>query len=149
MPSKGCDNAAVPAAEVPPIEGAASVVEWFGYWPTFHDAEVLSILLDRWGVSKVKIHVWERTREVDDRGYYMSRKHAFVTFELEELCWEDEAAMELHGFNHQNVLGSLQVEAVDGRYRLVLWSIFGVDGFLSCERMRVRLEPAMPSRAGQ
>jgi hypothetical protein len=27
--------------EAPDIPGAADVIAWFGYWPTFHDAGVL------------------------------------------------------------------------------------------------------------
>ena len=33
--------------EAPDIPGAQDVIAWFGAWPTFHDAEVLSISLDR------------------------------------------------------------------------------------------------------
>jgi hypothetical protein len=35
--------------EVPDIPGADDVVKWFGYWPTFHDAQILSITLNRSG----------------------------------------------------------------------------------------------------
>jgi len=41
--------------EAPDIPGAADVIAWFGYWPHFHDAEVLSITLDRSGESQVAI----------------------------------------------------------------------------------------------
>jgi len=31
------------------VPGAAEIVNWFGYWPTFHDAEIVSIELKRAG----------------------------------------------------------------------------------------------------
>ena len=41
----------------PQIKGTEHVVKWFGYWPTFHDAEVLSISLDRRTGARVSIYV--------------------------------------------------------------------------------------------
>jgi len=69
--------------ETPNIPGAADVVAWFGYWPTFHDAEVLSITLERSGTSRVVIHAFEMTPELDETSHYISAKHAVVTFLLE------------------------------------------------------------------
>jgi hypothetical protein len=51
-------------SEAPDIPGAALVVGWFGYWPTFHDAEVLSIFLDRTGESRIAIQVFEKPTAV-------------------------------------------------------------------------------------
>jgi hypothetical protein len=68
--------------EAPDIPGAADVVAWFGHWPTFHDAEVLSITLDRSGESRVAIHAFAKTAEVDSSGHYVTTKHAVVTFFL-------------------------------------------------------------------
>lgn len=45
--------------EVPDIPGAKDVSAWFGYWPTFHDAEVLSISLDRANGCVVSIRSFE------------------------------------------------------------------------------------------
>jgi hypothetical protein len=53
----------------PQIAGAEHVVKWFGYWPKFHDAEVLSISLDRRTGARVSIYVVERTSDVDSAGY--------------------------------------------------------------------------------
>ena len=69
--------------ECPPIEGAQNVVNWFGYWPTFHDAEVVSIMLNRAGSSELKVHAFETTSDVDPAGYFVSRKHAILTFGFE------------------------------------------------------------------
>ena len=133
-------------AEPPEIPGADQVVQWFGYWPSFHDAEVLSIKLDRPGTSYVQIHTWEKTSEVDASGYYVRTKHAVVTFLFEGFLMDREgiSRMRIEWFNNQNVLTSLRVVRVPDGYSLSLDSIFGVDACIDCERISVRLEPGMP-----
>jgi hypothetical protein len=42
---------------------------------------------------------WERTDQLDSGGYYVARKHAIVTFILNDI-----RELELDGFSHQNVL---------------------------------------------
>jgi hypothetical protein len=53
----------------------------FGTWPSFHDAEVLTVRLDRSGNSaddgpalEAAIHVFRMTSEIDSRGYYVSKR---------------------------------------------------------------------------
>ena len=81
------------------MPGAAELFDWFGFWPTFHDGEVLSLHLDRAGPSHLRVHTWERTNELDSRGCYVVRKRAIVTFILEQI-----SELELDGFSQQNVL---------------------------------------------
>ena len=78
------------------VPGADALIEWFGRWPSFHDAEVLSINLNRSGPSCVRIHTWEMTSEVDARGYYVHQKNVIVSFFLEGLKDIEQA-----GFSHQ------------------------------------------------
>ena len=66
--------------KAPDIPGAADVVAWFGYWPSFHGAEVLSILLDRSAGAQVAIHAFDMTADLDAGGHYVLAKHAVVTF---------------------------------------------------------------------
>jgi hypothetical protein len=132
--------------EVPDIPGADDVVKWFGYWPTFHDAQILSITLNRSGESQVVIHAFERTSEVDPRGYYVLAKHTIVTFALEGFPLNEEGITKtrIDFFNHQNVLGGASIEKISNGYLLVLDGIFGVDGSIACERIKVKLQPGMP-----
>ena len=67
-------------AEIP---SASALVEWFGYWPSFHDAEVLSILLKREGESCVKVHTFQMTNDLNASGHYGCIKHVTVNFLLE------------------------------------------------------------------
>src|SRR5262249_21269440 len=98
--------------EAPEIPGATHVIAWFGYWPTFHDAEVLSITLDRLLGCRVAIHVFEMTPEVDSRGHYASAKHAVVTFCLEGFPQGQYGITNtrIESFNHQNVLSGVSVK---------------------------------------
>ena len=67
------------------LPGAENLIEWFGRWPSFHDAEILSIELNRLGASRIRIHVWNRLADVDTRGFYKHDKHCTVTFKLEQI----------------------------------------------------------------
>lgn len=121
------------------IPGASELVAWFGFWPTFHDGEVLSLHLNRAGPSRVRIHTWERTNELDSRGYYISRKHVIVTFVL-----EDVSELELNGFSCQNVLSELLLTKDPSGYKLELGPCYGMYGTITAGSIRVELEPGIP-----
>jgi hypothetical protein len=133
--------------EAPEIPGASEMVAWFGHWPTFHDAEVLSISLNRSGESHVEIHAWETTPEVDPGGYFVRAKHAVVTFRMAGFPRDGEGITrtEIAYFNGQNVLSSAAVRKTQNGYELVLDGIYGVDGSIFCEQMSVELEPGIPA----
>ena len=132
--------------ETPDIPGAETVVAWFGYWPTFHDAEVLSIVLDRSGPSTVAVHVFESTSEVEADGYYRLIKHAVATFSIGEFYPDHEGVTDtrIDFLNHQNVLQSAWIEKTPQGHLLRLAGIFGVDAFLSCRDLKVMIEAANP-----
>ena len=133
-------------SEIPDIPGAAAVVAWFGHWPTFHDAEVLSIFLDRSGESRIAMHVFEKTSDVDSSGRYVLTKHATVTFCLEGFPQDQQGITNtrIEFFNHQNVLSGATVTKTAEGYELALEGIYGVDGSFHSERMSVKLEPGVP-----
>ena len=89
------------AAIVGDIPGGPELLQWFaGRMPRFHDAEVISLALDRETACAIlKIHAFEMTSEVDARGYFVCTRHVVVTFKLSWI-----GSMELDGFNHQNAL---------------------------------------------
>lgn len=53
------------------VENAAALEAIFGRWPSFHDAEVLRVALDRSGddgpTLELVVHVFVMTGEVDAR----------------------------------------------------------------------------------
>ena len=42
--------------EIREIHGAAELHDWFGYWPNFHDAEIINLHLNRTGSSSLRVH---------------------------------------------------------------------------------------------
>ena len=117
------------------IAGADRLTSRFGGWPSFHDAEVVRLVLDRRGANgpsaDLVVHAWLKTDKVDDRGYYVREKHTLVRFFFERIT-----AIELSEFNHQNVLFGLDVaeEMVEGEraFRVTLDSSYGLSGSLVC-----------------
>jgi hypothetical protein len=121
------------------IPGANEVIAWFGYWPSFHDAEVTLIELARSDPSRVDVHAFESTEEINAKGQYVSRNHAVVSFlvgGIQELT--------LTGFNHQNVLSGLRLARVEEGYQLTLEGCYGIDGVITAESLRIALRPSVP-----
>jgi hypothetical protein len=122
------------------ITGADRLTSRFGGWPSFHDAEVVRLVMERDGAigpsAEMVVHVWLMTDKVDDRGYYVLEKHTLVRFRFERI-----AAIRLAGFNYQNVLFGLEVaaETVEGEqaFRVTLDSSYGLSGSLVCGRVVV------------
>ncbi len=99
------------------VHGAEQLVRVFGYWPSFHDAEVLRFCLDRsghegaWGpTAECIVHVFEMTSEVSPEGYYILKNHSLVTFRFLEVV-----EIELFDFNHQNALWGLEITNIAER----------------------------------
>lgn len=98
-----------------PITGSEKLTNIFGYWPSFHDAEVLELHLWRgyvepdknsyiFPVLTLRVHVWEMTKEVDEHGFFVLRHHTLVT-----LRFRDVEDLKMDGFNHQNAIFALSI----------------------------------------
>lgn len=90
------------------ILGSEKLTNIFGYWPSFHDAEVLELHFWRGHIDEergiydfpvlvLKIHLWELTKEVTPEGYLVLRHHTLTT-----LRFRDVSNFQMEGFNHQN-----------------------------------------------
>lgn len=117
----------------PDIPGSDETVSWFGYWPSFHDAEILEVHLDRADASWIKVHAWTSGMV---NGHYKSDHHAIVTF-----TFEGVRNLELSDFSPQNVIFGLEVEKSADRFRLTLTPCYGMAGFIESDRIRVEVEP--------
>jgi hypothetical protein len=136
-------------AEIP---GGPELLAWFGRVPGFHDAEIVQLELNRRRPSKLAIHFWNMLSDTDERGYFILDRHAVVTFTLVDII-----DIQLDGFNHQNVLGSLHLlrgpERPDREtlytssltdYEIVLEPCFGTDGRIRCRSLTIALAPGKP-----
>ena len=92
------------------IDKSEKLANIFGYWPSFHDAEVLDLHLWRGHIDRenkvykfpvltLKIHAWELTSEVDSNGYFVLRHHTLVM-----LRFRDVKDFRMEGFNQQNAI---------------------------------------------
>ncbi len=111
------------------LTGAEAVRQWFGNWPGFHDAEVISLSLARKGQSVLRVYP-----------YYL-HKPAVVDF-----IFENVTGIELQDFSGQNVIMSLGIETAtdqngDKVYRLVLGPCYGLAGRIDAKSLRVELSP--------
>jgi len=129
------------------IEGSEKLVSRFGYWPTFHDAEVVHFNLWRGNIGSnpegdwtepellSKIHVWEMTNEVDDKGYLVHRHNTLVTLRFSGI---DQFTMD--GFNHQNAIMGLSIAPSDdmsGRYQVIFAPAFGIGAEFTCSSISI------------
>ena len=121
------------------IPGGTDLIGWFGYWPSFHDAEVTAIELARTGWSRISVHTFEATKEVTATGHFACHKHAIINFLLTDI-----RAIELAGFNHQNVLAGLTISQEEGVYVLSLVGCYGVDALIRAADVRIELVPGAP-----
>ncbi|HEV2617276.1 MAG TPA: hypothetical protein VGU63_11790 [Candidatus Acidoferrales bacterium] len=115
------------------LDGYDTVVRWFGAWPSFHDAEIISLHLARRGESALRVYP------------YHPDKPACVDFVL-----DDVSDLELGDFSSQNVIFSLDVEAVidqtkEKAIRLTLGPCYGLAGRIDARRVRVELVPGESS----
>lgn len=115
------------------VAGADKVREWFGYWPDFHDAEIISLSLSRYGESVLRVYP------------YAPDKPASVEFLMKGIV-----GLELWDFSNQNVISRLAVEPVTGEngaaiFRLELGPCYGLAGHIDAEEIRVELNPGKSS----
>lgn len=122
------------------IPGWADVVDWFGYSPNFHDAEVVSIDLRRDpNASVVRVHACRTNNDLTASGHFRQDRHALITFTIEGI-----QSVELIGWNHQNVLSELWVDKSENTFILHLPEINGVDGQIAAKKISISIEPYDP-----
>jgi hypothetical protein len=122
------------------IKDSAKLTSVFGCWPSFHDAEVISISLDRdpqnhRATLTAAIHVFEMTSEVSEKDTYVCRHHSIVSIRFVEI---DE--LTLASFNHQNALMGLEIEDISSRQQeRVKLSVHFDAGALDASLFAIRL----------
>jgi len=131
------------------IVGSEKLTTIFGYWPSFHDAEVLELHFWRGNIQTEKgiydfpvltltIHVWELTKEVDPHGYLILRHHT-----LTRLRFYDVHNFEMQGFNHQNAMMELVLtreqrnEGPSPYFAVRVVAAFGMGASFKCLRVEV------------
>ena len=132
------------------IQGSEKLTDIFGYWPSFHDAEVLELNFFRGDVEPaknryvfpvltVKLHVWELTKTVDSKGFLVLKHHTLTTLRFHDV----EEDFHMKGFNHQNAIFQLLIEQQQRPagpspfFSVEFQSSFGMDTSFRCSRIEV------------
>ena len=111
------------------IRGASDVAAKLGGWPSFHDAEVVSLTLSRGSSSAVLISLPDASDP---------KLCTRVTFTL-----TDVDGLSLCEFNAQNVIQNLYVERDGDGLLLHLVPCYGLNGWIHAKEIKV----AIPSDA--
>jgi hypothetical protein len=124
------------------VEGGADLLAWFdGQIPSFHDAEITQVVLDRINSScLIKVHGFRMTPDLDQRGHFISIKHTIITFHFNAI-----AKLELADFNHQNVIDGLSLtREPNGNFLLELEPCYGLCGKVEAAHVKITHEPGTP-----
>ena len=115
------------------LSGALDVIAAFGEWPSFHDAEILHVVINRGGRSSVTIRLT-----------IPAYQQKCVTFTFERI-----ADMRLEGENSdvQNVIGALTIQA-DDQFTTVHFSpCYGLAGYIKAQVVSVSIDSLPIPRA--
>lgn len=127
------------------IVGASKVIEALGYWPTFHDAEVISFTAERalpvkcgYSVFRLVVHVRNYTTVGEGTAQYDQVLSASV---LVHFLFTGACDFEFSGFNHQNVIDAIVITPVttteSANLCVAIESIWGFGGIFHCSRAEV------------
>ncbi len=137
------------------LPGGPELLAWFGRVPSFHDAEIVSLALNRRSSSLLTIHGWTMDSSHSQDGHFVLFKKAVVTFEIQDIVY-----LNLEGFNRQNVIDALIIEqrapdplansyysTLDSNgddYEIILEPCYGMDGLIRCKKISVSFVPGDP-----
>lgn len=135
------------------VSGGKALLEWFGEEPSFHDAEILCVVLNRSGTSMLQVHGWRMTSEITPDGYFVLDRHAVVTFHLTGIT-----DLVLDGFSAQNVVSGvvlrraaergrsayLPASASSDDFEIELMPCYGLDGFIRAREVSISFTPGRP-----
>ena len=104
------------------IAGSAKLTAIFGGWPSFHDAEITEIHLERGEINQeknmfeepvltIKLVLWNLTSRVKETGHF-DTEHTLAI-----LQFSDVENLTLSGFNYQNAILGLEIahQLINGR----------------------------------
>ena len=120
----------------PFVHNQILITELFGYWPSFHDAEVSSLCLRRnepggWPT----VSLW---LDVAGPVEVSSSEAKASTLWRVELEFTEVIDNEFDGFNHQNVIFSLSFQQDEDRIICSIETSYGLSGSITARRIAVK-----------
>ena len=119
------------------IPGAAELRDWFGGFPSFHDAHMeFEIRSD--GTGQLRAYGWRMTGKIDEKGYFILDKHFAATFHFEELL----SASMTDFLPGMAILGELVISKEGDAFKVDFGdTAYGVSGFIVGRKLRLVYEP--------
>ena|SRR2546430_6585271 len=135
------------------IQGSEKLTDIFGYWPDFHDAEILEIHFWRGNVDpdqgrydfpvfSISVHLWEMTTEAEPKGFLTRRHHT-----VSKLRFFDVDHFQMEGFDHQNAILGLSIDRLERSegpspyFTVHMEPAHGIGALFEC--MRIEVESAL------
>ena len=113
-----------------------AVLDVYGQWPLFHDAEVSTYVAATSESQSLALtlHTWQMTNEVDAKGYFVLRKHTLVSFRFDGIF-----DVEMAAFGADNILFGMKFFPGSGgsSFRVVLDSVMDKSGSFSARKGEV------------
>jgi hypothetical protein len=130
------------------VENREALIHALGEWPTFHDAEVISVSLNRGDPSgpvlTLEVYTFTVSSQTDSRGWFVKPREVIVVMEF-----LDVSSATLMDFNAQNVLSSLRIfedsTTPESFLKVVLSPLYGLSAEFNCQRARVRSVKELPT----
>lgn len=131
------------------IQGSEKLTNFFGYWPDFHDAEVLELHFSRGRINSdkgqfdlpaltINIDLKEWANPAGPSGDTVFRRRVFTT-----LRFGDVDNFRMEGFNHQNVILGLYIDRLErpqcssSYFRVHFDPAFGMGSIFECRHIEV------------
>lgn len=115
------------------IINGKQLVAKLGYWPDFHDFEVMRVEMDRSGPTiTIQIYCFHTLKETDNKGYFKKTNECAVTFRFNGI-----SDIVLEDFNYQNCLACLTFEEVDGLLKTIFETTFGLHGYIVSKNLEI------------
>lgn len=123
----------LPGDEAAEIPGAGRLIDLYGYWITFHDAIVETIVIERVGPS-VTIDFETCDLALEDGVEVDRDRKAHVV-----IRWSGVEDLRLEGIDPsgRNWINELTFTSHDGRIRSELMLMDGIQGFIASRRVEV------------
>ncbi|WP_076380835.1 Imm50 family immunity protein [Pseudomonas flexibilis] len=131
------------------IHGSEKVVETLGFWPGFHDAEVISFSASRalpLDANSPIANLVVRVRQYTEVGAGTADYEFAITKSiLVNFTFGGISDISISEFNHQNVINSIKFTPIEnGEIIVLIESIWGFGGKIKCSSVSVESVQELP-----
>lgn len=110
------------------LSGASELKAELGYWPSFHDAEIIEICIRTQGISEIKV------RPVKQEAPKRKTQNVIVVLQIAEI-----ESLNLTGFYSQNIILELRITANRDGFHIDIDGTVGLSGQITAKQISVKL----------